>query len=253
MKRIDFYYFLTVALVALVLYWPSAQNSHPDKPTISVARMPKEERASHMIKMVNGGQCTGTAIGPHAILTAEHCDENDSVEEVTLDYATAHQRVARTIKDNRDHIIMLLDGPAFTNIETVKSVSPVLGDGVTIFGNGEGVYPARPLYGHVVDCNDPSDIDADAGATCFSFKVIPGDSGSAIYNKRGEVVGLVTYRISRDPVIYAEGFVLDFTAEEYADASSFVVDNEPPAPRKKAPKTMPFTCDPFRLFFGGCR
>lgn len=192
-------------------------------PHNKLAQITPERRATHMITYYDdnkapSGMCTGTAVGPHALLTALHCDEGDE-DTISLDLAVHKYHIIGIIYDGRDHIIYHLDGPAFTNVVTVKEREAVLGEVVTSYGDGHRDFPQHTYYGKtIVDDNggDTSEIDKADGAHCFSLPVVPGDSGSAVYGTDGSIVALVTYGGTNDEtgVQSAIGFALAFTPQE---------------------------------------
>lgn len=186
------------------------------------ATITPERRATHMITYYgeNGhtiGTCTGTVVGPHALLTAVHCDEGESTT-ISLDLSVRKFKIIGTIHDSRDHIIYHLDGPAFKNIVTIHEREAVLGETVTSYGDGHRDFPQHTYFGKaIVDANggDTSEIDAADGTHCFSIPVVPGDSGSAIYGIDGSIVAVVTYggtNGEEEPV--AVGFALAFSPQE---------------------------------------
>lgn len=191
------------------------------------ATITPERRATHMItyyedsasgNSVRSGLCTGTAVGPHALLTALHCDEGQS-DTVSLDLAVRKYKIIGHIYDGQDHIIYHLDGPAFTQFVTIKEREAVLGEAVTSYGDGEGEYPQHSYYGKVVvdeNGGDTSEIDIAAGAHVFTLPAVPGDSGSAVYGKDGDIVALVTYGDKNEQTdkSQAVGFALAFTPQE---------------------------------------
>ena len=63
---------------------------------------------------------------------------------------------------------------------------------------------------------DTSEIDIAAGAHVFTLPVVPGDSGSAVYGKDGDIVALVTYSDKNEQTdkSQAVGFALAFTPQE---------------------------------------
>ncbi len=241
MKRIDFYFFISLAVVLVALFgiphFDTKQiRQHAAHPTA-------QQKASHMLNLLNErgrseGVCTGTAIGPHAILTAEHClEEEDRPDSINLDLATEKHHITHVAYDNRDHVIVLLDGTAFSNVEVFNQASSsTLGETVTLYGNGGKNYPSVPKYGKVMDCEDPSDVDETSGEFCTSLDVIPGDSGSAVYNTKGEIVGVVTYETT-DEKYTNINFATNFAPEIIATALTY--DGKPapavPSVKKKTP------------------
>jgi hypothetical protein len=228
MKRIDsyFFYFLTLGIISVFLFGvptvPHFKTAHKHlTPTA-------EQRTSHKITFLDEkGEklsiCTGTAIGPNSFLTAEHCNEFGKAKMVAFDLATEKHVLLAHTYDNRDHVIYLFYGTSFTNIETVKaSKTAVVGETVTIYGNILGEYPAISRYGKVIECDDPSDLDAASGEVCYSLRVDSGDSGSAVFNTKGEIVGVITWSHEEDNgSVSAIGFSLNFDAEKLYIARTF--------------------------------
>jgi hypothetical protein len=235
-RRTDFYYFLTLGILAVTLFgFPKVPHRHHIAPTTTT----KEQRASHMITFLDDdgerkGVCTGTSTGPHSLLTAEHCNAEGDSTQITIDRSTEKHKLLAAAGDGRDHVIYLLDGAAFTNYEVVKQVKPVLGETVTMYGDGESLYPPVPRYGKVFSCEDPSDLDESAGQECSTLQVIPGDSGSAVYNVRGEIVGTVTYQSrDEDGKVSEIGFALNFEQDKLDVARTFDGTPEDLPTRKK--------------------
>jgi S1-C subfamily serine protease len=222
-KRFDAYYFLTLVILAIAFCGlPDISLPH-GRPHHSPAT--KEQKTSHMLTFKKYGRrlglCTGTAIGPHAILTAAHCNEGLDATDVTIDLATEDHVLMAASGDGRDHLILLVGGTPFTNIETVVQAKPVVGESVILFGDGGGNYPPEVKTGKVIACEDDSDIDAAAGEFCTSIHVIPGDSGSAVYNLKGEIVGITTYQTFETNPSSEIGFSLDFSVTQLATAAAF--------------------------------
>lgn len=228
MKRFDVYfiYFFTLSLLTFcalaaagVLTVPQFKQDLP-KSTI----YQKEQLTQHAIWLKKGpeaqGLCTGTAVGPHAILLASHCIEREQ-DNLTIDLALETHDIIATVADGRDHTLLLIDGTPFTFTESVQMGTAAVGDTVTLYGVGGEAYPPVPKYGKVTNCEDPSDMDIKAGEFCTSTHVSPGDSGSAVFNIKGEIVGLTTYS---DPDTYptsSRDFRLDFTQKQLDQATMF--------------------------------
>lgn len=194
-------------------------------PTHAIPTTP-QQRASHFLYLQGRydeglGVCTGTAIGPHAILTAAHCDKKNEVKSVLVDFSPEEHSVLGTVYDGRDHAIILVGGTPFTNIESVVIAEAKISEAVTIYGVGGSTYPPLAKFGSITDCQDPSDLDAAAGQFCASIHSIPGDSGSAIYNSDGYIVGIVTYLDQYVEPTGTVGYALNFTAKQLADAATF--------------------------------
>ena len=241
-KWAHFYYWITLGVVLIALFGVPSLPKFPHSKKVTTTT--KEQRTSHRIEFVDSGgrklgTCTGTAIGYNAILTAAHCDEEHNATYVRFDLDTQRHKLLDSAIDGRDHIILLFSGSSFINIEPAVLGTANIGDTITIYGNAGGTYPAEPRYGKVTNCDDPSDVDAYAEQACYSFPVIPGDSGSAVFNVKGEIVGLVTYQWrDDDDNISGVGFGLDFTPSIMENARDFRPKVELPKPAIPSKKDL---------------
>jgi|SRR5882672_1360183 len=189
---------------------------------------PKQELAAHMIMFLDShgepdAQCTGTAVGPHAFMTAAHCNDSDTPDVlVQIDLSTKRFHLIAVNSDHRDHVIYLTDA-TFVNYVDVNERPAIVKEPVHMWGCGEGTFPPRELTGKVDEQDDKSDIDAADDAHGYSLHVIPGDSGSAIYGNDGAIVGLVTYSHSTWFGLRhtAKGFGLAFSPEALLVARTF--------------------------------
>jgi hypothetical protein len=184
-----------------------------------------QESATHMIGLgtepgdMDAG-CTATAIGPHVLMTAAHCDPDEKFSVLRVDLSTRDYVILNYASDGRDHILLAIDGPAFTNIAPYNVRKARMGEHVYVWGDGEGQFPSRVLSGRVVNQFDPSDVDAAASLFYISNATVHGDSGSVIYGDDGYMLGLVTY--GEDGEARASGFGLDFTPNDIKYAQTFV-------------------------------
>jgi hypothetical protein len=219
-----------VVLGGLALNHYDAHNNQPFEASHSSTAQAK---SSHRLSFINTegenqDYCTGTAIGPHAILTALHCDENAQYLQVRIDYSFYRYTIQTGVVDGRDHLILLLDGPAFTNIDSYVTRAPKQGEPVYIYGNGHAQFPAPLKVGFVTNEYDPSDVNAATQLFYVSLPIIPGDSGAAIYGADGAILGIVTYRISDEAESFgfskteAAGFQLNYDKDTIANVQKFV-------------------------------
>jgi hypothetical protein len=202
-----------------------------------------QQKSQHMITFLDAegertSLCTGTAIGPHALLTASHCNEGegpDHHDTVTLDLSTQHFHLLAEAEDGRDHVIYLLDGPAFTNFlpesALLNVVPPKKGETVYLCGDGLGAYPPYCRWGVPNDGDndsDVSDIDKAQGMQYFTLAIIPGDSGSAVFGSDGRVVAIITYGGDAEdretPSQAAAGFGLNFKKSVLDRAATFSIE-----------------------------
>ena len=157
-----------------------------------------QEKAEHRVVFLGEGQCTATAVGPHAILTAVHCNEH-GVTKVKFDMSMNETHLLSKTLDGRDHVIYVIDGPPLKNFvslpDTVQVKSALSVEHIYIYGAGGGAYPPVRKDGYQINARvgDPSEIDEREGLEYYSIPVIPGDSGSAIFGGDGRVIGVVTW------------------------------------------------------------
>ena len=170
--------------------------------------------------------CTASALGPHALLTAAHCDMGEtSVQLDTVKVINYH--ILGRIKDGQDHEIFLVDGPEF-KVTMGSLYTPgdynigEVGDEVFMFGDGGAMFPAQYrtglLMGHVAPDKDSLPIDGDIFV--YDMNIIGGDSGSAVYSTlTGKLVAIVTYGIDDH---FMGAYPIRFTQDQVDQAEQFV-------------------------------
>jgi serine protease Do len=174
-----------------------------------------------------GGSCSGTLIdnrpGRNIILTAAHCIENGKpviVEQILpggVDYDITSHWIADPIARNKEvdlAVLKIRGDHVFPEAAKVASKDYVVrrGERIWIVGNplmlynsvNEGVvsYPNRRI-------TDPDDKPGDVGEVKIQFSggIAPGNSGGAIYNDNGELIGVVSMVFKSYPFI---GFAVPF-------------------------------------------
>jgi hypothetical protein len=214
-------------LIAGIAKHKPAYRPQPLKP------ITMQQRAEHRIK-INNSECTATAVGPHALLTAVHCNEDSKVDLIIDMSMTKFHILAKTL-DGRDHVIYIIDGPELHNIiKLAPGTHPARPfEHVYIYGCGDGIFPPIRKEGvktYVVQ--DLSEIDQSEGVNFYTIPVIPGDSGSAIYGEDGRVVSVMTYKMAipkdgnwdtedeADIIHLGVGFDLNFTATQLANIAA---------------------------------
>lgn len=227
-----------LSLAALFCFSLSACASNPV--------VTQAHKTTHKIKMseVMGGtvgSCSATAIGPHAILTAAHCSSASAV--ITIDDHDAD--VMATMGDGLDHMIILERGVTFTYFADVDTARPVIADDVFVFGN-PGSFSDMYRKGVVAGFEKPEAPETALQAllyskpksgnegvqtTYYDFNGFFGDSGSAIFNDTGKIVGVTSFIIGDG----AQGFELKFMGSYELRLSKDALTqartyNPPPAP-----------------------
>jgi hypothetical protein len=129
--------------------------------------------------------CGATAIGPHALLSASHCEDPVSLIGVTGDDAAT---IYGTVRDGHDHTIFLLS-TSFPAWATVSEKPLDIAERVFMFGSPgdlSNVYREGYVSGKSTGFTPAGD------ATLFDMNGYSGDSGSGIFNQTGQVVGVLS-------------------------------------------------------------
>lgn len=154
--------------------------------------------------------CGGTAIGRRTIVTASHC----LLPEVGLTSMDGKPVVITKVHDDgKDHVMVYVDRDLPTVAKRGRPLA--IGDDVYIWGHPHGLGLLFRKGYYAGDIKHPG-----TGVNYYTYDVesIFGDSGSGIFNSKGELVGMVSQLLSLDPrfrmVITAE---FHFTPEQWKD------------------------------------
>ena len=169
------------------------------------------ETTLHLV--INGDEsCSGTAIGPHALMSATHCFD----WPFTLKVYGQPVRVIQAISDGNDHTILIV-GLTFKRWSTLGGW-PRQADRVFIFGNPgheTDLYRDGVVYGL-----SPT---SKGLAMLYGINGFYGDSGSGVFNRDGQLVAVISYLRfmgTGDGTWQAMGsFPLAFTAKQLAEAA----------------------------------
>lgn len=183
----------------------------------------------------SGSKCSATAIGPHALLTASHCEAPTDLLQISGVPAHIIQRV----RDEFDHTILLVDY-TFPRFATVSLSDPLeRGESVFVFGN-----PGRftDIFRHGCVAGFESDDDPTA-QVLFDLNGFHGDSGSAVFDEHGSVVDVIStitgdthnHEVEWDSFKLMGGFRLAFKREDLDRAAAFV---PPSTTRFPSPETI---------------
>lgn len=130
--------------------------------------------------------CSATAVGPHAILTATHCELGTDTLYIEGQKNPAH--IEGHIRDEHDHTILLLSGitfPSFAQIDISNDERQ--GEDVFVFGN-PGNWSDIYRRGYVSGTID----DGEITQVLFDLTAWHGDSGAAIFDSNGRIVAVLT-------------------------------------------------------------
>lgn len=194
--------------------------------------------------IAGGGHCSATAIGPHAILTATHCEQTTDV--INIRGIEKPANILGRVRDSFDHSILYVDA-TFEDYATVLTGAPLTpGTDVFVWGSPSNWYQLL-RKGYIAG------IDRDNGALSFfnisrpdiylfDFQAYPGDSGAAIYNNDGQIVAVISMVADRE--IHAPNgytvriqltcaFAFGFTAETWESARKWSSRTALAAPLEK--------------------
>lgn len=160
------------------------------------------------------GSCTGTKKSLHIIITDEHCLEHVPAKNGRMKVDGVWGHVMKVWLDGHDHALVAMDlnlkGPY-----VMLATGPVTqGDTVYWFGNPDWLVDML-RRGYVAGFLHDDDNTIVLDANGFN-----GDSGSGVFNDRGEMIATINQIHSYEfHLMYA--FPLQFTPQQYAEAESW--------------------------------
>lgn len=165
-------------------------------------------RAVTLQYQLEDGECSGTAVGPHTILTAAHCFTGNE-KEITINGRPT--RIVDSATDGSDHLLLHVD--ATFELWAKVGPAPHVGDVVCVNGNpGElqNMYRCGRVSGSVKD------------ATLYDLAAYFGDSGAGIFDKEGRLVSTISALSSQNDffgkggqIQFAVSYPLAFTEEQW--------------------------------------
>jgi hypothetical protein len=169
------------------------------------------------------GTCSATAVGPHVILTATHCEKDHySDQEINgLMVDKTAVKMVKRVRDGRDHTLLFLSGITFTEYATIVQYKLGIGDEVSYYGN-----PARlrDLFrkGYVSHVETEKD-----GNVLYLLDIngFFGDSGAGIFDQDGRLVLVISGGVADGDGAFTVKFGiangLQFKYEDIMEAESF--------------------------------
>jgi V8-like Glu-specific endopeptidase len=174
--------------------------------------------------------CSATAIGPHAVLTATHC-------EVASDYLAIREgegdyKILGRIRDGNDHTIYLVSGAAFKDFAPVVLTDPLaINEDVFTFGNPgewEDIFQRGYIAGTQADHSVAAALAGGSPDTIlFSVQAYKGESGAAVFNSAGQVIAVISFddlQIDKDDgerIGFAAALRFAFTQADIDKAAAF--------------------------------
>ena len=218
--------FLTALLLATsMVITPSWFHHSPVDPHLAATHRIEFAFVDPDDGAIHKAACTASAIGPHALLTATHCDLGEGA--LIVDDQLAGLVIVGRIADGEDHTIFLVDGPAFkdTMDQFYADRMSKVGDLVFFYGDPAGMWPPQYRQGYctgqqILDKGEVRDGMPKGTVYLFAFPTVGGDSGSALYDeKTGKLVSLITYGIEDGK--FAGAYPLAFTPAQIDQAIMF--------------------------------
>jgi S1-C subfamily serine protease len=150
--------------------------------------------------------CSATSVGRFSLLTARHC-LTGSEGQITIDGKPSSWKLIA--EDGRDHALIAV---SVRQVVVAKvGPKPQRGDVVIKYGNPLGL-KGLVIYGRVAGYMGDGSMLLDA----TSYK---GDSGAAIFDRKGRIVGVVSAIGGRDAFYLAVAFPLGFSAKDWERVS----------------------------------
>ena len=228
-------------ILALLLALPAVAQSAPtieaydstnvyNVPSSLKALKEEQHKATLEIMMANdekhlGAGCSATAIAPHVLLTAQHCNIEGGLLYLNQNerpFANG-QTVTEKYFDDNDHMLLVVPSVEFKHYVTYDASK------VRKIKQGEHLYfwgnPAlmmnqyREVYATgVVPVKEATEVNAWGPFEMLSGPVVGGDSGSAIFSTEdGQLVGITTWGLQYG--MFLGSYPLLFTQEQIDQAT----------------------------------
>lgn len=161
----------------------------------------KVEAATHRIHVVDvydlpsKGHCSGTAIAPHALLTAGHCLDNSNT--IVIDDEPAG--IGVVINDGFDHVIIAVQGVEFKKYAHVTQRDLLVSEDVFMIGNPAYLRHQyrRGVVSGTFDFDEPTKpVTPRTKMLLYAIDLngFFGDSGAGIFDSKGDLVSTMSVR-----------------------------------------------------------
>ena len=204
---------LRAFFLSLFLIFGTEASPRPAMPPFTSQVIDRVSRAEHVIYIRNamdGGRCTATAVGPHTLLTAAHCYVVSPLIRVDDDV----RQLISFQSDNNDHLLIQVNGSAFTDLLPInqRDISP--DEAVVVVGNPG--HSRSVLRFGTFDTVETDEGEDGQSRDFYWFHMFgaPGDSGAAMVDGAGSVIGVVTGGRVGDAETFT--FALAFTPAQLA-------------------------------------
>jgi hypothetical protein len=199
-------------VLSFVLFWTGCiAPARPSPAPVQAVNVKSARPTTHRIAQVNMNEdtyCSATAVGPHALLTATHCEIGS--DDISVDGRIV--KIQGRIRDDLDHTIYLIRGMGFNAwIPIVQDVEFASGQSVHIWGNPGG---ERGLYRHGFYAGStlaPAfNGTVQIPAYLFDMNIYRGDSGAGVFTDDGRLVGLISKIVTLGDGNFSTRFAVAF-------------------------------------------
>lgn len=159
--------------------------------------------ATARLEFPSGAVCSATAVGQYTLLSAAHCFAQGAGEVSVSGRKAGFVVIAN---DDSDHVLVRVTAK---QAQIARRGVGRQGDVVFVHGNPGGWVDVL-RYGRIAAVQGDGSILLDAN----NYK---GDSGAAVFNERGEIVGVVTGIASVEYFRLTVLLPFRFTAEQWAE------------------------------------
>jgi hypothetical protein len=183
----------------------------PSFASVSPTIKEEQHRAALTIVMINPENteeragCSATAVAPHVILTAEHCNVENGLLYLNQNSKpfTMGLEVKEKYFDKNDHMLLVVPGAEFkhfVNYDASKVRKSLQGEHIYFYGNPDLMmdqYREGYASGFMNFKDSEEDVNAAGPFMMFAVSLAPGDSGSAVFSEvDGQLIGVTTWGIA---------------------------------------------------------
>lgn len=214
------YLLLITLLLCSLCSWASIPEA--------VAKVHNTTFETQQVTVLNKAGCSATAIAPHALITATHCELPTDVLTILGDDNPVH--ILGRIRDGNDHTIYLVDKTFSEYAEVDLSNELTQGQEIYAFGN-PGLWHDILSVGYFAGF---APGPHDSVVALMDMGGYHGDSGEALFNKDGKIVAILTGHMAQvahdnsdaDSIKLMFAWAIQFTPEQIKQAKEFTPPKE---------------------------
>lgn len=179
-------------------------------------------RATSQIE-VGIGTCSATAVGPHVLISASHCFDL-GLRAIAVNGKQCH--LVRVIHDGHDHALIVLASECPQKYRARFGHRANTGDELFVWGAPGDFHDLLRVVRVAGDAHLSKGEEAEwpvlkDGAQLLTGALGKGDSGAAVFDAQGRIVGLVSFGTmdhTYPPNLFTGMLPLTFTREQLREA-----------------------------------